>query len=88
MTFQQSYDKIVAVICGVDTGLLNGKRERAMKEETFKNKILWYNFIMCLLVVCIHAQNMHIFLEPVPWIKDVYKRQDCDSGRSNRLSES
>ena len=68
MTFQQSYDKIVAVICGVDTGLLNGKRERAMKEETFKNKILWYNFIMCLLVVCIHAQNMHIFLEPVPWI--------------------
>ena len=63
MTFQQSYDKIVAVICGVDTGLLNGKRERAMKEETFKNKILWYNFIMCLLVVCIHAQNMHIFLE-------------------------
>ena len=39
-----------------------------MKEETFKNKILWYNFIMCLLVVCIHAQNMHIFLEPVPWI--------------------
>ena len=39
MTFQQSYEKIVAVICGVDTGLLNGKRERAMKEETFKNKI-------------------------------------------------
>ena len=46
MTFQQSYDKIVAAICGVDIGLLNGKRERAMKEETFKNKILWYNSLV------------------------------------------
>lgn len=44
------------------------REKKVMKEETFKNKILWYNFIMCLLVVCIHAQNMHIFLEPVPWI--------------------
>ena len=34
----------MAVICGVDIGLLNGKREEVMKEETFKNKILWYNF--------------------------------------------
>ena len=39
-----------------------------MKEETFKNKILWYNFILCILVVCIHAQNMHIFIAPVTWI--------------------
>ena len=39
-----------------------------MKEETFKNKILWYNFILCILVVCIHAQNMHIFIDPVTWI--------------------
>ena len=39
-----------------------------MKEETFKNKILWYNFILCILVVCIHAQNMHIFIAPVIWI--------------------
>lgn len=39
-----------------------------MKEETFKNKILWYNFVLCILVVCIHAQNMYIFIEPVGWI--------------------
>lgn len=44
------------------------REKKEMKEETFKNKILWYNFIMCLLVVCIHAQNMYIFQEPVPWI--------------------
>lgn len=44
------------------------KREKMMKEETFKNKILWYNFILCILVVCIHAQNMHIFIAPVTWI--------------------
>lgn len=39
-----------------------------MKEEKFKNNILWYNFTLCILVVCIHAQNMHIFIEPVAWI--------------------
>lgn len=39
-----------------------------MKEEKFKNNVLWYNFTLCILVVCIHAQNMHIFIEPVAWI--------------------
>lgn len=37
-------------------------------EEIFRNKILWYNFILCTLVVYIHAQNMYVFTEPVTWI--------------------
>lgn len=37
-------------------------------EKIFRNKVSWYSFILCMLVVCIHAQNMYIFTEPVAWI--------------------
>ncbi len=41
------------------------------KEVEFRNKVSWYNFILCMLVVCIHSQNMYIFTNNVPWINTI-----------------
>ena len=28
-----------------------------MNKNTFSNRVTWYNFILCIFVVWIHAQN-------------------------------
>lgn len=34
---------------------------RTKQEKTFSNNVIWYNFILCILVVWIHARNDSIF---------------------------
>lgn len=41
-----------------------------MQEENFSNNIIWYNFILCILVIFIHARNDAVFTVPV-WIADI-----------------
>ncbi len=43
---------------------------RTKQEENFSNNIIWYNFILCILVIFIHARNDTIFTIPV-WISGV-----------------
>lgn len=43
---------------------------RTWQEENFSNNVNWYNFILCVLVVFIHARNDSIFTVPV-WISGV-----------------
>lgn len=35
------------------------------QEENFSNNVIWYNFILCILVIFIHARNDGIFTVPV-----------------------
>lgn len=37
-----------------------------MEKEQFWNKIVWYNFILCMLVVLIHSENTDAFFDAVP----------------------
>lgn len=39
--------------------------EKTRQEENFSNNVVWYNYILCILVVFIHARNENIFTEPV-----------------------
>ena len=34
-----------------------GAAEGAMREHGFSNRVFWYNFILCFLVVWVHAVN-------------------------------
>ena len=36
-----------------------------MNKNTFSNRVTWYNFILCIFVVWIHAQNTDLFTEVV-----------------------
>ena len=36
-----------------------------MNKNTFSNRVTWYNFILCIFVVWIHAQNVDLFTELV-----------------------
>ncbi len=36
-----------------------------MNKNTFSNRVTWYNFILCIFVVWIHAQNVDLFTEVV-----------------------
>lgn len=38
---------------------------RTKQEDNFSNNMIWYNFILCILVVFIHARNDSIFTVPV-----------------------
>ncbi len=38
---------------------------RTKQEENFSNNVIWYNFILCILVIFIHARNDSIFTLPV-----------------------
>ncbi len=38
---------------------------RTKREENFSNNVIWYNFILCVLVIFIHARNDSIFTVPV-----------------------
>ena len=35
------------------------------RKDNFSNNVIWYNFILCILVVFIHARNDGAFTEPV-----------------------
>lgn len=35
-----------------------------MKENSFSNRIRWYNFVLCVMVILIHSQSMTYFTEP------------------------
>ncbi len=37
---------------------------RTKQEENFSNNVIWYNFILCILVIFIHARNDSIFTLP------------------------
>lgn len=39
--------------------------EKAKQEDNFSNNVIWYNFILCILVVFIHAYNAGVFTVPV-----------------------
>lgn len=39
--------------------------EKAGQEGSFSNNVIWYNFILCILVVFIHARNDGVFTSPV-----------------------
>lgn len=39
--------------------------KKTEKESCFSNNVIWFNFILCILVVFIHARNDSIFTEPV-----------------------
>lgn len=43
---------------------------RTKQAENFSNNIIWYNFILCILVILIHARNDAVFTAPV-WIADI-----------------
>lgn len=43
---------------------------QAKQEKNFSNNVIWYNFILCILVIFIHARNDSIFTVPV-WISDI-----------------
>lgn len=45
------------------------KMSQTKQEENFSNNIIWYNFILCILVIFIHARNDAVFTVPV-WISD------------------
>ncbi len=36
-----------------------------MTKENFSNNVIWYNFILCVLVVFVHARNDSLFIQPV-----------------------
>lgn len=38
---------------------------KAEQRENFSNNVIWYNFILCILVIYIHARNDSIFTVPV-----------------------
>ncbi|KAI4444769.1 hypothetical protein C824_000056 [Schaedlerella arabinosiphila] len=38
---------------------------RTEQEDNFSNNVIWYNFILCVLVILIHARNDSIFTLPV-----------------------
>ena len=42
-----------------------------MKQE-FSNRIKYYNFILCILVILIHAENSGIFLERVEMLNRIH----------------
>ena len=42
-----------------------------MKQE-FSNRIKYYNFILCILVILIHAENSGIFLERVEMLNTIF----------------
>ncbi len=44
--------------------------EKAGRKGNFSNNVIWYNFILCILVVFIHARNDGVFTSPV-WILGV-----------------
>ncbi len=43
---------------------------RTKQEENYSNNVIWYNFILCILVIFIHARNDNVFTVSV-WISDV-----------------
>lgn len=43
---------------------------RTKQSENFSNNINWYNFILCILVIFIHARNDAVFTIPV-WIANI-----------------
>lgn len=43
---------------------------RTKQEENFSNNVIWYNFILCILVIFIHARNDAVFTVPV-YISDI-----------------
>lgn len=43
---------------------------RTKQEDNFSNNVIWYNFILCILVIFIHARNDGIFTVPV-WISGI-----------------
>lgn len=40
-------------------------------EQEFSNRIKYYNFILCILVILIHAENSGIFLEHVEMLNTI-----------------
>lgn len=45
-------------------GRIRRKMVRTKQEENFSNNVIWYNFILCILVIFIHARNDSIFTLP------------------------
>ena len=43
---------------------------RTKQEDNFSNNVIWYNYILCILVIFIHARNDGIFTVPV-WISGI-----------------
>ncbi len=39
--------------------------EESKQRDNFSNNVIWYNFILCILVVFIHARNDGVFTAPV-----------------------
>ena len=56
-----------------------------MNKNTFSNRVTWYNFILCIFVVWIHAQNTDLFTEVVMIEGKPLFNQIEQSGRCGRI---
>ena len=39
-----------------------------MRQDGFRNRVIWYNYILCILVILIHTENTTLFTNAVPFL--------------------